>query len=65
MESNINTDKKEEKDFNSLIKTLRNEKSLFALEDMIEFVKNNKENMLQNKIITFKQLDELFFFFTE
>jgi hypothetical protein len=63
MESNINTDKKEEKDFNSLIKTLRNEKSLFALEDMIEFVKNNKENMLQNKIITFKQLDDLFFFF--
>ena len=62
MESNINTDKKEEKDFNSLIKTLRNEKSLFALEDMIEFVKNNKENMLQNKIITFKQLDDLFFF---
>ena len=62
MESNINTDKKEEKDFNSLIKTLRNEKSLFALEDMIEFVKNNKENMLQNKIITFKKLDDLFFF---
>ena len=31
MDSNINTSKKEEKDFKSLIKTLRNEKSLFAL----------------------------------
>ena len=62
MDSNINTSKKEEKDFKSLIKTLRNEKSLFALEDMIDYIKSNIGNLLQNKIITFKDIDDLFFF---
>ena len=63
MDSNINTSKKEEKDFKSLIKTLRNEKSLFALEDMIDYIKSNIDNLLQNKIITFKDIDDLFFFY--
>ena len=63
MESYINLSKKEEKDFNSLIKTLRNEKSFFALEDMIEYIKSNIDNLLQNKIITYKNIDDLFFFF--
>ena len=53
MDSN-NISKKEEKDFKSLIKTLRNEKSLFVLEDMIEYIKSNIDNLLQNKIITYK-----------
>ena len=63
MDSN-NISKKEEKDFKSLIKTLRNEKSLFVLEDMIEYIKSNIDNLLQNKIITYKNIDDLFFFFT-
>ena len=61
MDSN-NISKKEEKDFKSLIKTLRNEKSLFVLEDMIEYIKSNIDNLLQNKIITYKNIDDLFFF---
>ena len=52
----------EKLNFNSLIKILRNEKTLKALENMIEYIKLNIENIIQNKIITFKQLDELFFF---
>ena len=52
----------EELNFNSLIKILRNEKTLKALENMIEYIKLNIDNIIQNKIITFKQLDELFFF---
>ena len=63
MDSNINTSKKEEKDFKFLIKTLRNEKSLFALEDMIDYIKSNIDNLLQNKIITFKDIGDLFFFY--
>ena len=55
----------EKLNFNSLIKILRNEKTLKALENMIEYIKLNIDNIIQNKIITFKQLDELFFFFTE
>ena len=55
----------EKLNFNSLIKILRNEKTLKALENMIEYIKLNIDNIIQNKIITSKQLDELFFFFTE
>ena len=53
----------EKLNFNSLIKILRNEKTLKALENMIEYIKLNIDNIIQNKIITFKQLDELFFFY--
>ena len=53
---------KEENEFNTLMNNLRNEKTLIALENIIEYIKSNIEKFLQNKILSYKLLDELFFF---
>ena len=53
---------KEENEFNTLINNLRNEKTLLSLENIIEYIKSNIEKFLQNKILSYKLLDELFFF---
>ena len=53
---------KEEIEFNTLMNNLRNEKTLISLENIIEYIKSNIEKFTQNKILSYKLLDELFFF---
>ena len=54
---------KEEIEFNTLMNNLRNEKTLISLENIIEYIKSNIEKFTQNKILSYKLLDELFFFY--